>query len=258
MRKILILLIVLIIQQTLLSQGNLSRTIEEVSNSTVFLHRQFKKDSATSGTGSIIIHNNRYFLTTASHVAKDIDTSSTIVFRLEKDKPLILKLISFLPGKKTSWLNHKIEDISILELTPYDSITRSRLKLFAFPSNLILNSMERLPDDLKTTMMGYPLIDLDLKYFSPIYLHCGAASGYLTSLRGDNKKKATFIYLDKPSIQGMSGGPVYISISIPMVLTMGKTLLVGIIHGTYPDNTGGKLAAISPAYFLLELLNTVK
>lgn len=80
---------------------------------------------------------------------------------------------------------------------------------------------------------------------------------YLRMPRFDTKKEATFFLLDKPSIGGFSGAPVYL---MPGPFTSGGTLVVravsagahvvGLVHGTIGDNTGGKLAAIVPAKFI--------
>jgi hypothetical protein len=33
------------------------------------------------------------------------------------------------------------------------------------------------------------------------------------------------------------------------------TILYGLMHGTISDETGGKLAAVTPSFYLIELLN---
>lgn len=33
------------------------------------------------------------------------------------------------------------------------------------------------------------------------------------------------------------------------------TVMIGVVHGTKGDNTDGKLAAITPSYYIIELLN---
>ena len=32
------------------------------------------------------------------------------------------------------------------------------------------------------------------------------------------------------------------------------TILIGVVHGTATDNTGGKLATITPSYYVWDLL----
>jgi hypothetical protein len=41
-------------------------------------------------------------------------------------------------------------------------------------------------------------------------------------------------------------------------MSMNKTLILGIVHGTAQDGTGGKLAAIFPSFYIWDLLEVVK
>ncbi len=38
-------------------------------------------------------------------------------------------------------------------------------------------------------------------------------------------------------------------------MSMGKTLMIGVVHGTASDDTGGKMAAITPSFYIWDLLN---
>ena len=100
--------------------------------------------------------------------------------------------------------------------------------------------------------MGYPLGLGTDGYMSPLSLESKASSGYLTLSRFDTQTTCTFFMLQDPSIGGYSGGPVY-DISIyqmgGFMSTGSGTILHGFIHGTIGDNTGGKLAAVTPAFY---------
>jgi len=41
---------------------------------------------------------------------------------------------------------------------------------------------------------------------------------------------------------------------VDCIIKSKKTLLTGIVHGTYGDNIGGKLAAITPSFYIKDLL----
>jgi hypothetical protein len=58
-------------------------------------------------------------------------------------------------------------------------------------------------------------------------------------------------------MQGYSGADVYASVRKAEFYNLGKTLLLGIVHGTANDNIGGKLAAITPSYYVWYLLKTL-
>lgn len=54
---------------------------------------------------------------------------------------------------------------------------------------------------------------------------------------------------------GYSGGPVFdlgISVYGAMTSTKEHTVLKGIVHGTMSDDSGGKLALITPTFYLAD------
>ncbi len=63
--------------------------------------------------------------------------------------------------------------------------------------------------------------------------------------------------LENPSVCRYSGGPVfdlgYIVVGA-MTTTTGPTMCVGIMHGTIADDTGGKIAAVTPCFYVADLL----
>jgi hypothetical protein len=86
-------------------------------------------------------------------------------------------------------------------------------------------------------------------------IDCPDSGGKFTQTRADTKSKCNFYYLSIPSTQGCSGSGVYFSVEKATLYLRGsKTLMVGVVHGTQSDDTGGKLAAITPSYYVVELL----
>lgn len=66
-----------------------------------------------------------------------------------------------------------------------------------------------------------------------------------------------FLCLESPSVGGYSGGPIFdlgYQIVGAMTTTKDKTRLYGIMHGTISDNTGGKIAAVTPIIYLKDLI----
>lgn len=66
-----------------------------------------------------------------------------------------------------------------------------------------------------------------------------------------------FFCLENPSVGGYSGGPVFDMGYEKMgcaTATKEKTLLHGIVHGTMSDETGGKIALITPMFYLKDLI----
>lgn len=227
----------------------------EIGDVSVLLYRQLNDSVASTGTGTIIYGNNRYFLLTATHVTKSMDNLSKIVFHGENDKPLIKNLTELTLTGNVMWKEHGEADIAMIELKlPTDIMLKRRFESLSFPINQIYSGFELPSRSSDITFLGFPIIDLDLVHFSPLFFKANICSGLITQKRGDTKKKSTFFYLDTPSIQGCSGSGVYYSIKRDVYVGGDKTLLIGLMHGTYSDNTGGKIAMITPSYYIFDLL----
>ena len=104
------------------------------------------------------------------------------------------------------------------------------------------------------TFLGYPVIDLEMEHFSALIFTGYRTSGLITQKRSDKKTKCNFYFLNIPSIQGCSGSGVYLSVKKGFFYNVHKTVMIGIVHGTQSDNTGGKMAAITPSYYVFELI----
>jgi len=228
---------------------------EEVGDMSILLYRKINDSTANTGTGTIINNKSKYFILTAQHVALNMDEETIVVFRLPGDKPKFVNLKKLVRNNSINWINHKEADISIIELDlPMEIQLRERIVLNSFPIEQI-NLSKKLPSrDVDITFFGYPVIDLNMEHFSALNINSRICSGLITQKRADNKKLSTFFYLDRPSIQGCSGSGVYYSVSRSMYIGGNKTILIGIMHGTKSDNTGGKLSMITPSYYLLDLL----
>src|SRR5206468_6794441 len=104
----------------------------------------------------------------------------------------------------------------------------------------------KAPDrDAPLTVLGFPLGLGVEREFSPISRDTKAASGLLTLPRFDTQIPATFFVMQDPSIGGDSGAPV-IDTGGPRRAGQGlvlsaPTIVVGLVHGTLPDQTGGKV-----------------
>jgi hypothetical protein len=93
--------------------------------------------------------------------------------------------------------------------------------------------------------------------YSPITKSSKAASNLFKYKRFDKNIETTFLVLDEPSVQGFSGAPVYALSAVDfggVGLGVGQFACIGLVHGTLPDNTGGKFAAIVPSYFIIQTI----
>lgn len=254
MKHIKLIIILLLSSISVFSQEDkVQWDADEISNTTVFLSQPISPNLAISGSATLLKFKTFYFLLTANHVAKELKLDSKILFRQSGDKPLIIDLLKIVKDGKLSWNSHPEADIAIIEIVPYNDTLKNYFKVWSFPINQILNSKEMINRDANITFLGYPVFDLKMEHFSPFVFDARISSGLMTQPRYDTGTLCNFYYLSEPSIQGCSGSGVYYSIKKGMFLGGDKTILIGVVHGTQGDNTGGKLAAITPSYYIFDL-----
>jgi hypothetical protein len=206
------------------------------------------------GSATVVVKDNKYYLLTASHVARELKDSSKVVVRLKGDKPSIHNLLPLTKAKSMAWKHHPVADVALIELDPENPSIKTIIRERAFPAELIHSGKDLPKRDADLTFLGYPAIDMEMEHFSPFVFTAYLSSGLITQQRYDTKTKCNFFYLSVPSIEGCSGSGVFFSVKKAMFMAGKATLLIGIIHGTKADNTGGKLAAVTPSYYVAELL----
>lgn len=207
------------------------------------------------GTGSFVSHEGKYYLVTATHVKNDVDASTIIVFGDINNKSYTDILSAIKIG---DWKSHSVADLSILEL---DSNKLSKYYSGRFlPSSEVLTDFS-LSRDIELTVCGFPRgLGTALTgsvQFSPFTFRSFPSSNILTLNRADTNTPCDFYCLENPSMGGYSGGPVFDLgyLKTPMMQqNYGSTLIKGFVHGTMSDNTGGKIALITPAKYLLDIL----
>lgn len=231
-------------------------SLDGISDVTVMLYQKTSDSSGVNGSGTIINYNGRYFLLTANHVAKEMKSDASVVFRLNGDKPGTIGLITLAKEHKLNWKTHAIADLAIIELTTSDKSVEQRFKQWSFPASQIYENSDLPTKDADLTFLGFPRIDLDLQHFSPLTFNSHLSSGLITQFRYDTKTKCNLFYLDIPSMQGCSGSGVYYSVKKAMYYGGQVTVFIGVVHGTATDDTGGKLATITPAFYIWDLLKT--
>jgi hypothetical protein len=238
--------------------------LDDLGNSVVFLVATPNAPQSDIGTGVLLVDGDAPFLATAEHVARGLSTKSLAVIRAKDGTGLQIPF-SKLIGKAASpkWRYHDEADLAILMLEPEASLIPQLISRF-LPVTLLRAEQSAPPRPLTLTVLGFPLALGVSGMFSPISRETKPASDLLVTKRADTKKPALFFITQDPSIGGFSGAPVfdtglpYSSDEAGMVLRPKILQLVGIVHGTLSDNTGGKLGAVTPAHLLLELLHNVR
>ena len=214
-----------------------------------------KSSSEIVGTGIFIsTPDGRAWIVTAAHVAKTTDETTQIAIS-DQDCNCIKIPLSEL-NSSLSWIYHSTADIAVLPIT----FTKSNLKYLVnrcLPYdhfNLEENSVSR---DCELTSVGFPNgLGVSGK-FCPLTFRSYASSSLLTLNRADTKTPCDFFCLENPSVGGYSGCPVFdlgYMVVGAMTTTKAKTICYGIMHGTMSDNTGGKIALVTPTFYLKDII----
>ena len=206
------------------------------------------------GTGCFIQKDGVPYLVTAEHVNKLILPDSVIVFGESNSTNHIVLLSGISKG---NWQAHPIADLSLTQLDGLDSRFTDRF----FPYNQVSLVASPISRERELTTVGFPQgLGTTLtgsSKFSPLTFRSFASSGYLTLDRADTHTPQVFFCLENPSVGGYSGCPVIdlaYMISGFITQSKGNPVCHGIMHGTMSDNTGGKLALVTPMFYLNDLL----
>ncbi|MGF7010177.1 hypothetical protein M2145_000997 [Lachnospiraceae bacterium PF1-21] len=207
-----------------------------------------------TGTGMFVSSNNEEFLVTAGHVVEKSNLNTFIVLADDYSNPIRVKLSELVGNNK--WQYHKEADLAVIKLVS----TENNITLLAnrcLPIDHINLEKDCVSRDFELTSIGFPHgLGLEGK-FSPLTYRSYASSSFLTLLRADKKGLSVFFCLENPSVGGYSGCPVfdlgYLYNGV-MRVQRGETKCHGFTHGTMSDDTGGKIALITPAYYLRDLV----
>jgi hypothetical protein len=260
----------------------MAASVEDVFAAAVFLHRTMSQTASIDGveyevgvrkrgdtgfaprtvtrfgSGLFVTDRRLLFLVTAEHLARQMDADAQVTIRAEGDIPRTFRL-GTLAGAvgPITWTFHDTADIAVLRLTPPADAMPTLAGHF-LPLEMLRDKLEPPDREKPLTTVGFPL-GLGVKdRFSPISKEAKPASGLLVLPRFDTKRPALFFLLDSPSVGGFSGAPLFEfpgAYSSKGGLTIGGRLaVVGIIHGTISDDTGGKFGAVVPAALVLETL----
>lgn len=211
------------------------------------------KNGETVGTGIFLSKDDKVYLVTATHVSKSTNQSSYIIVCDKSNNPILRDLNKL--NKTLNWINHSIEDISALEIDVSSNF--DILNGRCFPYEQIELDVAKISRDDELTSVGFPNGLGAFGKFSPFTFRSYVSSSEITLNRADINKPALFICLENPSVGGYSGCPIFdLGIMKKGVITssQGPTRLIGIMHGTLSDNTGGKIAVFSPALYLKDLI----
>lgn len=213
------------------------------------------------GTGMFVTRSvgndqSRGWIVTASHVARETNNLSQIIIATQEDEPICLQLSMF--GSISEWKHHPIADISVFPVY-FTEENKRFVENRCFPYDHF--NLDRMPvsRDYELTSIGFPRGLGTEGSFSPFTFRSYASSGFVSLPRADTKTISEFFCLENPSVGGYSGCPVFdlgYSTNGVMQISRGQTWCHGIMHGTMSDDTGGKIAMVTPSFYLKELIET--
>lgn len=207
------------------------------------------------GTGIFIIKDeDAPYIVTATHVARGCGQNSEVVISDASGNCASIPLVKL--NATLGWVHHPVADVSVLPLTP-DPLVTPMLQGRFFPLEQLDMSGSTPSRDTYLTCVGFPNGLGAAGKFSPFTFRSHASSSLITLLRADTSTPADFFTLENPSVGGYSGGPVfdlgYVIVGV-MTTQTGPTICHGIMHGTISDNTGGKIAAVTPCSYIKDII----
>jgi hypothetical protein len=255
-----------------------SQAMDQFSGAVVFLYgaeqhsvvkdgKQLMETQIKYGTGFLVSPDNTtMLLVTADHVSVDVKSDFRAIVRGDGDSAIEMSSEELTGTKNVVWISHEKEDVAVTILHPSNNI-RSKLAGRFMPTNLISSDVNAPSRDRPLTTLGFPLTLGATGHFSPISRESKPSSGWVTLPRFDTHTPANFFLLADPSIAGFSGAPLFLT-AAPYAMPNGAMVFpetggptstpircVGIVHGTLSDDTGGKLAAVTPSIYILETID---
>jgi S1-C subfamily serine protease len=211
------------------------------------------------GTGFLVSHNNKIYLVTAAHVARDMSSEAEVLWNTAAGVLLqtFAEVQQGLPHAK--WFFHPAADVAI---HPFGFTGKLKPKHSFVGENIFIIEGERLPLGTKIYVLGFPLSLGVGDILSPLSKKAEIASWITTIDDPDINPNLKFILLDEDLAKGYSGAPVFISPE-PLVTNSSGRLgshsrlrLIGILSANISDNTGGKISLVVPVSYLSEIFES--
>ncbi|MBI1956318.1 MAG: trypsin-like peptidase domain-containing protein [Acidobacteria bacterium] len=228
-----------------------SGTTDELARCVALLRQDVPSD-AKAGSGFLVTKNGDVFLVTAAHVARDIGANWLLIAQGADGRAATARMT------ESAWQFSAKHDVAVLKLDPRNEQRRFLLSR-SLPARYLTGRPLPSSRDVTLTVMGYPLGIGVEGFMSPLSIETKAASGFLILPRFDTKDPATFILLQNPGVEVLSGGPVF-DTGLSGFARGGQITrregvsVVGLIHGELRDRGGGKMAYVVPASEIAAIL----
>jgi len=207
------------------------------------------------GTGFFVSPNpQKLYLVTASHVARKFNDTTVVYFAGKSN--IIKKLLTAIKSSNPI-IYHPSADVCVIEIDIpiYNGLNADCV---IYPTSIIIKTkIENLSRDSELTSIGFPNgFGIGLK-FEPLTFRSYAASNVIKNVSGlDGGYISDVFFMENASCGGYSGCPIIdLGYRVDGLMTQTSgTFIYGIMHGTMSDNTGGKMAVVTPAYYILDII----
>lgn len=242
--------------QNLFSGHDNFQTIKDYDKATIKLDCKVN-DSVYNGSAVLLKYDNKNYIITAAHVARNIRINGYFICVDSINRPHVFDLKKNAFVNKSDWNFHNNADIAAIEIKPkkIDKYLDFHLKKYSIDiSHFDLNLNFPMLRSSNVICYGFILVDLSNNNYSPESITANFATIGPKMTKMENYL-SYFYFLQLPSIQGLSGGPVFEGGQIGSSnVTHNLMRCIGIMSGTHSDNTGGKISLVTPAYYMKDIL----
>lgn len=213
---------------------------------------------AGNGTGFFVIKDDILYIVTARHITESIDFQTKIQIMGTDRYVLDIEFDSL--EQSPIIISHPNADIGVIRIdkTVFNPIYTSAI-FFDYNTMLFLDRNSNISRDTEMTCIGFPKDFGCYGTFEPLTFRSHPASNLIRNYHLDYTEfhfyQDIFI-LENPSCCGYSGGPI-IDLGYKVdgaIKQSSDTIIYGVMSGTSNDNTGGKMALVTPVYYLADII----
>lgn len=156
-----------------------------------------------------------------------------------------------------SIVSHPSADICVIAID-LATFLRINASVNIYPVAAIdVAKIQNISRDEELTSIGFPNGFGIGTAFEPFTFRSYPASSIVKNISGlDGRYVSDVIFLENASCGGYSGCPVIdMGYMVKgLMIQTSKTYIYGVMHGTLSDDTGGKMAVVTPAYYILDII----
>lgn len=213
------------------------------------------KQSFSIGTGFFLAKDDSHlFLITANHVTRKFN-ANTVVSMAGKTNNVIKVPLNQLKNS-ANIISHPTADVSAIAINiAFFNSLNAEVMIYT-PSLIDANRINSISRDEELTSIGFPNGLGIGTLFEPFSFRSYPASNIVRNVQLDNGYVSDVFFMENASCGGYSGCPVIdLGYRVTGLMTQtSKTYIYGVMHGTMSDNTGGKMAVVTPAHYILQII----